>query len=370
MGAMMLPPAIREALDKRRRAFLWAAADKVSGAQCLVAWENVCRPKEEDGLGMLKLLHRLHHPEGSAWATWVRTQIHLDTLQGDLGGTHWSTLRDLLPAYQRITRVSVGNGRDTAFWEDVWLGDTPLQISFPALYSHFDGHGSSVQEVLPAPLGQQFQRRMSTQAREELQVLQDVSLTVDTDDRSCFFADSNQRLISGMIYRASMKGDETCPAYQFVWKNFALPRVRFFGWLITKNRIQCKSNLMRKRVLQEDICAICSTEHETADHIISGCHFAKEFWQRIGWQPENIAEVQSLWETTAPVPMPRTAFSSLILLICWELWKHRHDVVFRGMPPDHSRLIAACRSSAVQWRCRLPRNDTRLSTFWCNNLPI
>jgi hypothetical protein len=111
------------------------------------------------------------------------------------------------------------------------------------------------------------------------------------DDRSCFFADSNQRLISGMIYTASMKGDEACPAYQFVWKNFALPRVRFFGWLITKNRIQCKSNLVKKRVLQEDTCAICSAEHETAYHIISGCHFAKEFWRRIGWQPENIAQV-------------------------------------------------------------------------------
>jgi hypothetical protein len=39
MGALMLPPRIKEALDARRRAFLWTTTDKVKGAQCLVAWE-------------------------------------------------------------------------------------------------------------------------------------------------------------------------------------------------------------------------------------------------------------------------------------------------------------------------------------------
>jgi hypothetical protein len=64
---------------------------------------------------LLKLIHRLHHSEGSAWACWVRSQNRLDNLQGKLAGTHWDALRELLPAYRRITRVDIGDGRDTAF---------------------------------------------------------------------------------------------------------------------------------------------------------------------------------------------------------------------------------------------------------------
>lgn len=288
---------------------------------------------------LLELIHRLHHSEGSAWALWAKSQIHLN-LQGDLTGTHWDALRELLPAYRKITSVNIGDGRDTAFWEDVWLGDIPLAECLPALHSHFAGQGTSVREVLTESLLPQFQRRLSRQAREELSklehMLQDVSLGDDRDERSCFFTDTNQRLMSGMIYRASMKGEDTCPAYQFVWKNIATPRVKFFGWLLTKDRINCKSDLLTKRVLQEDTCAICNQASETADHIISGWPFAQEFWRRIGWQAQNIAGVQCSWESIAPRHMP---------LICWELWKHRHDVVFRGMPSDHLRLIDACRDS-------------------------
>jgi hypothetical protein len=64
-----------------------------------VAWENVCKTKEDGGLGvrrldtqnaclLLKLLHRLHRPEESAWAAWVRREVRLSDLEGEVYGDH------------------------------------------------------------------------------------------------------------------------------------------------------------------------------------------------------------------------------------------------------------------------------------------
>lgn len=121
MGALLLPVGVKEALDARRRSFLWNGSDKAS-AQCLVAWEKVCPAKEDGGLGiktldtqnaclLLKLIHRLHHPAESSWATWALQHIRLSNLQGDVDGPHWEALRDLLPAYRSILRWRSEMGR-------------------------------------------------------------------------------------------------------------------------------------------------------------------------------------------------------------------------------------------------------------------
>jgi hypothetical protein len=130
MGALDLPPGVLEAFDRCRRAFFWAAADRVSGAQCLVAWAQVCRSKEEGGLGVrslrdqndclqVKLLYRLHSAGESSWPAWVWSSLGGNSLATERGvslcGPHWSALRWLLPLYRSISTVSVGDGRATSF---------------------------------------------------------------------------------------------------------------------------------------------------------------------------------------------------------------------------------------------------------------
>jgi hypothetical protein len=55
MGVLALPAGVLVALNRLRRTFLWAAGDKVSGAQCLITWDCVCRGEEEAGMGMQSL---------------------------------------------------------------------------------------------------------------------------------------------------------------------------------------------------------------------------------------------------------------------------------------------------------------------------
>lgn len=50
------------------------------------------------------------------------------------------------------------------------------------------------------------------------------------DKRESFFENDNHHLMSSLIYRTSTRGDHECPSFKFIWRNFAPPRVKFFGW--------------------------------------------------------------------------------------------------------------------------------------------
>ncbi|GJN06830.1 hypothetical protein PR202_ga24598 [Eleusine coracana subsp. coracana] len=65
----------------------------------------------------------------SSWARWVRSRADLSNLTGDMEGTHWAGLRQLLPIYQSITSVKLENGKSTSFWDDrdLFVPDGSLQ---------------------------------------------------------------------------------------------------------------------------------------------------------------------------------------------------------------------------------------------------
>ena len=384
MSVMQLQPGVIKAVNKKRRGFLWAGEKEASGARCLVAWDDVCLDKAAGGLGvkdlqtqntclMLKLLHRLHTATTSSWARWARERVCMATMEGSIEGEHWIALRALLPLYRAITTCSVVSGRDTSFWSDAWLGEDDLATRFPMLFSHVKNAEASVRDVVEAGVEPCLVPRLTPQAREELRELQaalsQVTLQEGGDQRYCPMADENNKLLSKPLYQVlRARSDNMDARAAFVWESRAPPRVQFFGWLVNRSRLQCRANLARRKIVPDDRCEVCGESTETTAHILLQCEFAARFWEELGMDISSSDTDSVLLRISRPQAMPEKHFSTFILLCCWELWKRRNNVVFRGERATIQETLRACRADVELWKHRLRQEDRWVVAAWCARL--
>jgi hypothetical protein len=64
-------------------------------------------------------------------------------------------------AFFHRTKFIIGNGNTTRFWEDTWLGETPLATQYPSLYNSVQHKDAYVTTILQSiPLNIQFRRSL------------------------------------------------------------------------------------------------------------------------------------------------------------------------------------------------------------------
>jgi hypothetical protein len=252
-------------------------------------------------------------------------------LNGDLHGDHWHTLKAIIPLYQAITTVTVGDGKCTSFWYDVWNGDETLADRFPALLSHCTLKQATVRELKNSGILPSLVPRLSTVAEQDLQevlqVINQTDLTEDPDKRSSPFFRLDNSLDSGALYRMiKARGQGDNPRATFIWKSMAPPRVQLFIWLLLQRRIQCRSVLYKKGVVDSAACEICSAAEETPEHIIYGCCLGRHVWASLNLLPTISVDMTELHEVLGPPGIPE--FPTFIALVCWQLWKARNANIF------------------------------------------
>jgi hypothetical protein len=75
---------------------------------------------------------------------------------------------------------------------------------------------------------------------------------------------------------------------------------------------------VRKRILDSNICKVCGTHPELADHIIAGCPFASTFWAKLGviLPADTAGMVRDLPNINHPAGVPLKHFNTFIALCC------------------------------------------------------
>jgi hypothetical protein len=62
-----------------------------------------------------------------------------------------------------------------------------------------------------------------------------------------------------------------------VWKLLIPPRIHFFLWLLSNNRLLTRDNLERRQKLDNNICLFCD-EKESIEHMFFSCVVARQVW--------------------------------------------------------------------------------------------
>ncbi|KAL0294632.1 UNVERIFIED_CONTAM: hypothetical protein Scaly_3118000 [Sesamum calycinum] len=144
-SVFILPKGVLKMLERKMRTFLWQGPS--GGRQAKVAWDQICKPKAEGGLGMrsliimnqaliLKQMWRILQNDGSSiWVDWIqRYRLRHSTLwtfNRTTGSWCWKKMLKLRPILRRGVNYKVGDGSSFSLWQDVWHERGPLCLNFP-----------------------------------------------------------------------------------------------------------------------------------------------------------------------------------------------------------------------------------------------
>jgi len=167
LSTFKAPESIYKTIINIQRRFLWGWG-KERRSIAWVSWEDLCKPKEEGGLG-LKDIKKVNAALLAKWRWRFLSQDKgkwKEVLESKYGGeldchhlpvkyqSWW--WRDLVKVcregggegwFQKEIHWVLGRGDKVRFWDDVWIGDTNLRSLFPRLYALSANKNQKVEEV-------------------------------------------------------------------------------------------------------------------------------------------------------------------------------------------------------------------------------
>lgn len=146
VSVFILPKIVIKEIDKILKGFLWCQGE-LSRGKAKVAWKQVCRPKNEGGLGikdleqwnevlMAKHLWNVASRKESIWVKW----IHEAKLKGECiwmvksdqkASSGWKHILGLRDKIKEHCKCQVGNGATIFLWHDKLWGPEPLSKVIP-----------------------------------------------------------------------------------------------------------------------------------------------------------------------------------------------------------------------------------------------
>jgi hypothetical protein len=144
-----------------------------------------------------------------------------------------------------------------------------------------------------------------------------------------------------------------------VWKIKVPPKIHFFLWLLSHNKLLTRDNLVKRKNVDDLTCVFCN-EIESCQHLFFDCVVAANMWEKVldalglNLNISNIHDVAALWADRKKYKKCNLIFAAVLRAI----WITRNDHVFNrvqwfGMQALWRRLLNNC----AQWKILLKEEE-------------
>ncbi|KAL6190194.1 hypothetical protein ACLB2K_036592 [Fragaria x ananassa] len=351
MSCFKCPKKLTDEIDKQSRNFLWGTEMKTAP----IAWKEVCKPKVLGGLGIrpsaffnkaaiAKLAWKVITDKENWWVQVITRKYlkHGSLFQAKKkpkNSMAWNGILDAKDLIFKGLRWVVGNGKSINFWTFNWVLEFPLIDLIPEQNRNNVNIDECVCDYIID--GKWNRAKLSSILENEVvKEIMGIPIPVNHSEDEFIWGPSphGKFTIKSATWMQLQDTQEhgRIKLIKKLWSLNIQPKIKFFGWLLLRGRLKTRDRLSRFGITQDNSCCLCNEDNETIDHLFGYCRFTRKIWETMNMCPpidwdEGFFKVLHNWFLENP--FDAKLFEKLIIT-CWQVWKTRNEVIFRGKTPN------------------------------------
>ena len=297
---------------------------------------------------------------GRSVSKWWRELAKISDGVGE-GGGGWLS--------DRVFR-RVGNGRNTLFWTDRWVGDVSVCMSFSRLFDLTLNKSSTVADMysLGWEVGGEawrWRRRLWVWEEEMVEeghnLLNDFIVQTNVTNRWQWLPNITGGYTVRGAYQILTSNDNLVldDTGALVWHKQVPLKVSILAWRLLRDRLPTKNNLLRRDILHNAtiLCVAGCGNDESTSHLFLHSDSFGSLWQHIrnwlgvsGVDPYNICDHFIQFTNSLGISTKRRSLMQLMWLLCvWIIWTKRNNIIFNNIQTLMLELMKKIKHYSFWW---------------------